>query len=220
MSSENSAKRYSKSSVRNRAAAGGWSGARRYPASHRVSGRGRKSGSAGAGRARARRVRCVVLQRRPDPPGGIVVRAVPGAVQPLRPGMLPQAGGDRPGVADGPLSQITAITGARGKARGSWSGNAVKPAARRRPGRQIQVPAVTSIAPDTVTCRLPPWVISAAGSRAGSSWPGHGAAGAGGFRLRPAAPAGTAPGGRAAPRSRRRILGSCRSRSLDCWRAR
>ena len=48
-------KRHSRSSARNPAAAMGWSRARRYPASHRVSGRGRTSGPAAAGRARLRR---------------------------------------------------------------------------------------------------------------------------------------------------------------------
>ena len=42
----------------------------------------------------------VVLQRGPDPLRGIIVRAVPGTVQQLQPGMLLQVGGDLAGVVD------------------------------------------------------------------------------------------------------------------------
>jgi len=45
-------------------------------------------------------VRHVVLQRRPDPFDGIVVRAVPGAVEHFQAGVLFQEGGDRAGVMD------------------------------------------------------------------------------------------------------------------------
>ena len=48
-------KRHSRSSARNPAAAMGWSRARRWPASDRVSGRGRRRGSAAGGRASSRR---------------------------------------------------------------------------------------------------------------------------------------------------------------------
>jgi hypothetical protein len=49
--------------------------------------------------------------------------------------MLIQPGGDRLGWWMVSLSQITAITGARGNARSSRSRKAVKSAARRRPSR-------------------------------------------------------------------------------------
>ena len=45
-------------------------------------------------------VRHVILQRRPDPLDGIVVRAVPGTVEQFQPGMLLQVGGDLAGVVD------------------------------------------------------------------------------------------------------------------------
>jgi hypothetical protein len=48
-------KRHSSNSARNPAGARGWSGARRWPASGPVSGRGRRSGSVSADRARSRR---------------------------------------------------------------------------------------------------------------------------------------------------------------------
>ena len=48
-------KRHSRSSARNPVAARGWSRARRYRASDRVSGRGRRNGSAAGGRASSRR---------------------------------------------------------------------------------------------------------------------------------------------------------------------
>ena len=57
----------SKSTVRNRVAARGWSRARRRSASDPVSVRGRRSESAAAGRPGHGGVRRVVLQRRPDP---------------------------------------------------------------------------------------------------------------------------------------------------------
>jgi hypothetical protein len=57
-----------------------------------------------------------------------------------------QIGGDRAGVAMLSLSQITAITGARGNARSTWSSRAMKSAAQRRPSRYTQRPVLTSSA--------------------------------------------------------------------------
>jgi hypothetical protein len=56
------------------------------------------------------------------------------------------------------LSQITTITGARGNAWASIASSAMKSAAQRRPSRYTQRPVVTSIAPNTVTCRFLPGV--------------------------------------------------------------
>jgi transcriptional regulator GlxA family with amidase domain len=56
------------------------------------------------------------------------------------------------------LSQITTITGACGNASASMPSRAMKSAARRRPSRYTQRPLVTSIAPNTVTCRFLPGV--------------------------------------------------------------
>jgi hypothetical protein len=74
-------------------------------------------------------VRQVVLQCRPDPLGRVVVRAVPCAVQQLRPGVLVQVGGDRAWWMLS-LSQITTITGVRGNTR--RRGRLVDQALRRR----------------------------------------------------------------------------------------
>src|SRR6185312_11967046 len=82
------------------------------------------------------------------------------------------------------LSQITAITGERGNARSTWSSSAMKSAAQRRPSRYTQRPVLTSIAPNTATCRFVPRWGSAGGRCAASGWPARAAAGSGGSRLR------------------------------------
>jgi hypothetical protein len=56
------------------------------------------------------------------------------------------------------LSQITAITGARGNAASSWSSSAMKSAAQRRPSRYTRAPVVTSTGLDhfygSLACRF------------------------------------------------------------------
>jgi len=87
------------------------------------------------------------------------MRAVAGAVQQFQARMALQVGGDRLGVLDAVVvAPITAIAGARGNVRSSWSGNLMKSAARRRPSRHAQVRTVTSSAPNTVTCWFLPGV--------------------------------------------------------------
>jgi hypothetical protein len=126
----------------------------------------------------------VVRQRRPDPFGRVVVRAVAGAVQHLQPGVLLQVGGDLAGVVDAVVVADHRGHRERGNARSTWSSSVVKSAAQRRPSRYTQRPVLTSIAPNTVTCRLVPGWGSAGGRCAVSSWPARAAAGSGGSRLR------------------------------------
>jgi hypothetical protein len=74
-------------------------------------------------------------------------RAGCGAVEYFRAGVLLWVGGDLGGWWMLSLSQVTVITGARGNARSTWSGGAVKSAARRRPSRYTRCPVVTSGGP-------------------------------------------------------------------------
>nr|WP_300612110.1 hypothetical protein [Trebonia sp.] len=59
---------------------------------------------------------------------------------------------------DAVVVEIMTIAGARGNAASTCSSKAMKSAAQRRPSRHTQTPAVTSSAPNTVTCRFFPGV--------------------------------------------------------------
>lgn len=145
---------------------------------------GSRSGSAGAGPARYRQCWPGSSSAPPRSVGRVVVRAVAGAVQHLQPGVLLQVGGDLAGVVDAVVVADHRGHRERGNARSTWSSSVVKSAAQRRPSRYTQRPVLTSIAPNTVTCRFVPGWGSAGGRCAVSSWPARAAAGSGGPRLR------------------------------------
>jgi hypothetical protein len=106
----------------------------------------------------------VVLQRCPDAFDGVAVRAVAGACSSSQAGMLLQVGSDRPGVMDAVVVADHHDHRSAGNASASMRSKAMKSAAQRRPSRYTQAPVLTSIAPNTVTCRFLPGV---------ATWPFH-----------------------------------------------
>jgi hypothetical protein len=79
--------------------------------------------------------------------------------------VLFQVGGDLADVVDAVVVADHRDHRERGNARSTWSSSVVKSAAQRRPSRYTQRPVLTSIAPNTVTCRFVPGWGSAGGAQ-------------------------------------------------------